>query len=335
MVAISERKLPGAAGRAWLTPVRSLVWRLFLLNTAVLLAAYLLLAFSPLTIKSPLRPLQGGVFSLAGLLAVTAVNTVVIRRSLGPLVRLSQAMRHVDPLRPGQRVEVSPAGDEVTQLGMAFNDMLKGLEDERRDSVRRTLLAQEAERVEIARDLHDEIGQRLTALLLQLDYIAAEWAGAPSEAIELAQDNARGTLEEVRRLARRLRPEVLDELGLPSALRELCEWMTAGRRLDLDCSIERALPPLSREAELVVYRVAQESLTNIARHAAASKVWLHLSGGERVVTLVVADDGHGIDGQPEGAGIKGMRERAVLAGARLTIGPREGGGSEVRLDVPI
>ncbi len=243
--------------RPW-WPGRSLVWRLFLLNTAVLTLAYLALAFSPLTIKSPLRPLQGGVFSLAGLLAVTAVNTLVIRRSLRPLVRLSQAMSTVDPLRPGARLAVSPAGDEVTRLGTAFNDMLERLEDERRESVRRILLAQEAERLQVARELHDEIGQRLTALLLQLDYLAAEEPHRGSDAVEMARENARATLEEVRRMARQLRPEVLDELGLPSALRELSDRVASHSSFEIDCRIRRGLPDLTRQAELVVYRVAQE-----------------------------------------------------------------------------
>jgi two-component system sensor histidine kinase UhpB len=315
-------------------PRRHLVWRLFIVNTTVIVIAYSVLAFSPLTVKSPLRPLQGGVFSLVGLLAVTAVNTLVIRRSLGPLVRLTEAMRHVDPLRPGERVVVSPAGDEVTELGMAFNEMLRRLEDERRESVRRILLAQEAERVEVARDLHDEIGQRLTALLLQLDYLAAESPGESLEAVEHARENARGTLEEVRRLARSLRPEVLDELGLASALRDLADRFDSSSHVAVTNRIERGLPDLSRDAELVVYRVAQESLTNVMRHADATHVTVELSADDGHVSLRVADDGGGIREEPEGAGIKGMRERAVLIGARLLISAH-GGGVEVRLDVPV
>jgi two-component system, NarL family, sensor histidine kinase UhpB len=315
-------------------PVRSLVWRLFLLNTGVIVAAYCVLAFSPLTVKSPLRPLQGGVFSLVGLLAVTAVNTIVIRRSLAPLVRLTGAMRRVDPLRPGQRVEVSPAGDEVTELGNAFNEMLKRLEDERRESVRRTLLAQEAERVDVARDLHDEIGQRLTALLLQLDYLAADTPAGSAETLEAARENARETLEQVRGLARQLRPEVLDELGLPSALRDLAERFGTHAGLEVECRVERRLPPLEREAELVLYRIAQESLTNVIRHADAHRVNLDLGATEDHVSLIVADDGAGFGAKAEGAGIKGMRERAVLIGADLSISGRDEGGVVVRLDVP-
>lgn len=309
------------------------MWRLFLLNTGVIVAAYCVLAFSPLTIKSPLRPLQGGVFSLVGLLAVTAVNTVVIRRSLTPLVRLTTAMRSVDPLQPGERVEVSPAGDEVTELGTAFNDMLKRLEDERRESVRRTLLAQEAERVDVARDLHDEIGQRLTALLLQLDYLAAEAPGDTTEAVAAARENARETLEQVRGLARQLRPEVLDELGLPSALRDLAERLGERAGIEVECSVQRRLPPLDREAELVLYRIAQESLTNVIRHADAQTVTLDLHATEERVCLVIADDGAGLGPNAAGAGIKGMRERAVLIGARLSISERSEGGVEVRLEV--
>lgn len=314
--------------------MRYLVWRLFLLNTTVIVIAYSVLAFSPLTVKSPLRPLQGGVFSVVGLLAVTAVNTIVIRRSLTPLLRLTHAMRRVDPLRPGQRVEVSTAGDEVTELGMAFNEMLKRLEDERRESVRRTLLAQESERVELARDLHDEIGQRLTALLLQLDYLAAEAPDLGADAVDAARENARGTLEEVRRLAKRLRPEVLDELGLPTALRDLGERFASHAGFDVTCTVQRGLPEVGREVELVLYRVAQESLTNVVRHASAHSVAVDLSARDGCLSLLVADDGIGIGVDAEGAGIKGMRERAVLIGARLSISELDPRGVEVRLDVP-
>ena len=315
--------------------MRSLVWRLFLLNTIVIVAAFCVLAFSPLTVKSPLRHPQGGALSLAGLLAVTTVSMIVIRRSLRPLVRLTDAMRRVDPLRPGQRVEVSQAGDEVTELGTAFNDMLKRLEDERRESVRRTMLAQEAERVDVARDLHDEIGQRLTALLLQLDYVAAEVPDDVSDAVEAARENARGTLEEVRGLAKSLRPEVLDELGLPSALRDLGERFDATHSgLEVECAVQRGLPPIGREAELVLYRIAQESLTNVVRHADAHRASVELRAREDGVSLRICDDGVGLGNGQEGAGIKGMRERAVLVGARLSLGDRPGGGVEVRLDVP-
>jgi len=137
----------------------------------------------------------------------------------------------------------------------------------------------------------------------------------------------------VRGLARQLRPEVLDELGLPSALRDLAERFGAHAGLTVECTVQRRLPPIEREAELVLYRVAQESLTNAVRHAGAGSVTLNLEAGPDRVSLVISDDGSGLGTSREGAGIKGMRERAVLIGGELSISSLPQGGVEVRLDV--
>jgi two-component system, NarL family, sensor histidine kinase UhpB len=313
---------------------RSLIGRLLVANTALWVAVFLILAFSPLAVKSPLRPVEGGLYSLVGLALVTGVNALVIGGTLAPLRRLRDAMRRVDPLRPGERVDTSTRGDEVAELAATFNEMLRRLEDERRQSVRRTLRAQEAERLEVARDLHDEIGQRLTALMLQLDYLSAESPAAFGADVAEARENARGTLEEVRRLAKSLRPEVLDELGLPSALRELSSRFAARSGIAVDARLESGLPDLDPETELVIYRIAQESLTNVVRHSRASRVRLDLQRAPDGIRLSVTDDGRGVNQQPEGAGMKGMRERAVLIGADLSFRQAEHGGVEVRLQVP-
>jgi two-component system sensor histidine kinase UhpB len=313
---------------------RSLTRRLFIANAALILVTFFTLALTPLTVKSPLQVGSGGAVSLIGLTAVLAVNLTIIRRSLEPLSRLTASMRRVDLLRPGTRVPVYGDSEEVLELTRAFNDMLARLEAERRESVRRTVTAQEDERLQLARELHDEIGQGLTALLLQLDYLGK--AAPPEVADELveAREAARSSLEEVRRIARQLRPEALDDLGLVSAINHLADRIAGRSQLAISRAVERDLPPLDRETELVIYRVAQESLTNVIRHADAEHVHLNLALSEDGgVVLRVADDGRGIDGASEGAGIKGMRERAVLAGARLDIGPARMGGTEVRLEV--
>ena len=312
---------------------RPLARRLFLANAALITAAFLLLALTPLTIASPLSVGAGGVLSLLGLTFVLAMNLLLIRRSLSSLNRLTDSMSDVDLLRPGTRVEVHGDSAEVVALTRAFNDMLARLEDERRDSVRRTLSAQEEERLQLARELHDEIGQSLTGLLLQLDHMAKaappEIAGDAAE----AREAARTSLEEVRRIARQLRPEALDDLGLTSAVTFLTDRISARSGLDIHRSLARDVPPLAPETELVIYRVAQESLTNVIRHADARRIDLSLTAAGDSVVLRVTDDGRGIRGAREGAGIKGMRERAVLSGGRLHIGSARGGGTEVRLEV--
>jgi two-component system sensor histidine kinase UhpB len=310
----------------------SLFWRVFLTNAAVLVVVFFVLALSPLQIKSPWT--EGGLISLAGLVVLLVVNATLMRHSIKPLERMRNLMRTVDPLRPGQRIPVYGNNAEVIELTRAFNEMLDRLELERRESARRTLAAQETERRGLARELHDEIGQTLTALMLQLDYAARNAPADLAERIVAAREDARGSLEEVRRMARRLRPEALDDLGLASALTNLTERVSGQTDLRVDRRIERDLPPLDAEAELVIYRVAQESLTNTLRHAGTSSAVLELVRTPTGVRLRVCDDGRGLDGSPEGSGIMGMRERAMLIGARLELCPSDTGGTEVRLEVP-
>src|SRR5581483_11866544 len=133
----------------------------------------------------------------------------------------------------------------------------------------------------IAAGLHDEVGQVLTGVLLRLDD-------------EETKEAVRQALEEVRRIARELRPEMLEHLGLVSALTELSRRFAESSGVRVERRFARSLPPLSEEAELAVYRVAQESLTNVARHARASRVDLVLEPGARSAVLRVVDDGGGI-----------------------------------------
>jgi two-component system, NarL family, sensor histidine kinase UhpB len=236
-------------------------------------------------------------------------------------------MRTVDLLRPGQRL-AEGGGPEVAELVAVFNEMLDRLETERRESGQRALRAQESERARVARGLHDEVGQVLTGVLLQL-----EGRGRSDE----AKAAVRQALEEVRRIARELRPEMLEHLGLVSALTELSRKFAGQSGLRIDRRFADDLPPLSDEAELAVYRVAQESLTNVARHAQASRVEVALEPGVDSVVLRVVDDGRGIDDTLAlngRGGLRGMRERAVLVGGALAVKRAREGGVEVRLEVP-
>jgi len=140
----------------------------------------------------------------------------------------------------------------------------------------------------------------------------------------------------VRRISRELRPEALDDLGLTSALVALTERFAQGGGLTVTRNLDRELPPLSEEAELVIYRVAQEALTNVARHAGTDRAEVSLTAADGRLTLRVLDQGKGFDPQrTEGGGMRGMRERAVLVGAQLAVTRRPRGGTEVRLSVPV
>jgi two-component system, NarL family, sensor histidine kinase UhpB len=310
----------------------SVFWRVFAVNAGLLGVLAALILFSPLEIDAPIRPTQALI--VVGALVVTLVaNAILLRRALAPLERLAQRMETVDLLRPGQRLQVLRS-DEISRVVLAFNRMLDRLESERQRSGRRVLAAQEAERVGIARDLHDEVGQVLTGVLLHLDSIA-ETAPAHRDEIDDAKQSVRRALDEVRRISSELRPEMLEHLGLVSALTELTTTFSRVSGVRVERRFDQSLPKLEPDAELAVYRIAQESLTNVARHARATRVTVVLEHGIDSLVLRVVDDGRGFAGDPEEhGGLRSMRERALLIGAALAIKQAPTGGIEVRLEVP-
>jgi two-component system sensor histidine kinase UhpB len=304
----------------------------FATNAVVLAAATLLLVLSPATVSFPIA-LAELIVLVVGLAAMLVLNLLLLRRAFGPLRRLTATMRGVDPLRPGGRALVSTSDPEVADLTGAFNEMLDRLEFERRDSARRALSAQESERRRIARELHDEVGQVLTAALLQLDRLQRDLGDQHSGELRDTREAVRDSLQEVRAIASRLRPEALDDLGLNSALTALTNGVVRQTGMRVERSLTSVEPPLSPEEELVVYRVAQEALTNAVRHSGARRVWLTLAANAGAVELTVRDDGAGFDpvAAADGAGLRGMRERAVLIGASLDVSSTAGDGTTVRL----
>src|SRR5919109_1964083 len=238
-----------------------LLWRVFATNAVVLAAATLLLVLSPATISFPIA-LAELIVLVVGLGAMLVLDLMLLRRAFGPLRRLTTMMRRVDPLRPGGRAPVPTSDPDVAELTGAFNEMLDRLEFERRDSARRALSAQESERRRIARELHDEVGQVLTAVLLQLDRLQRDPGDRHRGDLEDTREAVRGSLQEVRAIASRLRPEALDDLGLNSALAALTNDVARQTGLSVERSLTPIAAALSPEEELVVYRVAQEALTN-------------------------------------------------------------------------
>ncbi|HKO26560.1 MAG TPA: histidine kinase, partial [Solirubrobacteraceae bacterium] len=164
-----------------------MLWRVFAANAAVFALAFALLALAPVTLHASIR-VEEIVLLLVGLVVMLVVDLLLVRQALGPLARLANVMRSVDLLQPGRRaVGFDRSSTEVLALADAFNEMLQRLEDERRDSSARVLAAQEDERLRIARELHDEIGQTLTAVALRAEHAAGKGGPERRDLAELAE----------------------------------------------------------------------------------------------------------------------------------------------------
>ena len=314
----------------------SLFRRAVAVNVTVLVAAVLLLALSPATVSANVTRSEWIVLA-AGTVAVIVVNLLLLRRVFGPLERLEQVMGRIDPHEPGRRIAEDRGAREIAGVSRAFNSMLDRLERERADGRRRALRAQEAERGRVARELHDEVGQLLTGVVLQLEGLTAAVPSTHRKEVVGIQDNVREGVQTVREIARGLRPPALDEFGLRASLVALAAGFGERSGLRVRHHIDPALPALDAETELALYRVAQEAITNVARHACAREVELLLRSEDHAVALTVADDGQGISAEDlhSSHGVAGMRERALLVGGTLQIQRRVPQGTEVRLMVPV
>src|SRR3954447_25728904 len=227
-----------------------------------------MLAMSPDTVSAPLAVNDALVLGIGTLLAFS-INALALRSAFRPLDRLALRMATIDPLDSDPAPLHGSGGPaEMAALTGAFDAMVRRLQAERRDSVHLALEAEEAERGRIARELHDDVGQTLTVLLLELAHARRTGSDA---AIAEAQQTARALLQDVRKICHQLRPESLDDLGLASALTTLATRVSEAARLPVDVDVEEELPPLPPDAELVLLRVAQEGLTNVVRHSGASQ----------------------------------------------------------------
>jgi two-component system sensor histidine kinase UhpB len=316
----------------------SLYWKVCLINGAVLCAGTLALVVSPARVSRDVV-LSEVVVIAVGLAVMLAANAVLLRSALAPVDRVIREMATAQlggpPATSGRRPEAQGAGAGARLL-RSYDAMLDRLEAERSASNAKALAAQEAERHRIAQELHDQAGQSLTVVLLGLKQLSDR---APAELVaelDLIRETARSGLDDVRRVARELRPGVLHDLGLQAALAALATDVSAHGGPLVRRTFGPGLPALSADAELVVYRVAQEALTNVLRHAGARRVELSLLrvGGD--VVLEVSDDGRGLDGPPPaGTGIAGMTDRALLVDGTVTFESRPGRGTTVRLRVPV
>jgi two-component system sensor histidine kinase UhpB len=316
---------------------RTLLTQVLAVNTALVAVTAFVAAIVARDRLKEATSTEGLLLIALAVFSVVLLNSLLLRRRLAPIDRLVETMSRVDLTHPGMRAEAPRrAASEVKRLAADFNRMLDRLEDERRQSGRAVLRAQEQERARLAQDLHDEVNQALTAILLRLE---ATTSDAPVHLIaELRETKLLVTqaMEELLHLARQLRPTALDDHGLVPALAS--QISAFGDRTGIKTGFvgpEGVLPKLSDEEQLVIYRVTQESLSNIAQHAEAGRVEVELCTTGRTI-LRVRDDGRGFNSlngrNGRGRlGLSGMRERALLVGGHLNIFSEPGEGTTIEL----
>jgi two-component system sensor histidine kinase UhpB len=226
--------------------------------------------------------------------------------------------------------------EEVERLAHAFAKLLERIEAERRRAGRLQLRAQEEERKRVARDLHDEVNQALTAILLRLE--ALTQVAPPRLRDELAETKglANQAMDELLQLARQLRPTALDDHGFLPAIEEQLRRFKSQYGIDTSLSTQGDLDDLGTDQQLVLYRVTQEALNNVARHAGASSVSVEIARADGTVSLKVADDGAGfaVGDERRGLGLDGMAERARLVNGQFEVDAAPGRGTTLTLRVP-
>jgi two-component system, NarL family, sensor histidine kinase UhpB len=291
-------------------------------------------------------------FIVLATLITLLTNIFLLRMSFLPLFGLLSTMRAVSAGKTQTRAQVTTTDSEIGALAQTFNNMLDSLEALRREQTMQILQAQEDERRRLALELHDETGQNLTALLIHTEILHQSLqllpeSGATKETrqrleigLEQLTQLTQHTLEDIRVLAQQLRPAVLDDLGLLAAFRWLVEDSLQRLHLEIDLRVvgmEEAKHLLPPAYETALFRIAQESLTNIARHAHTQKASITLQRDQQQVCLQIHDDGCGYSEiqHHSGSGLIGMRERTTQLKGTLTIQSQAGQGTTIQVRLPL
>jgi signal transduction histidine kinase len=254
------------------------------------------------------------------LVAGRAIGVVVAHDRTGPDPRFAD-----DDLRLAETLAARAA------MGVHLSQRVS------RDAMRRVVEGQELERKRLARELHDETGQALASILLGLKPLEEATSGATREAVVALRELVVSTLQDVRRLAVELRPSALDDLGLVPAIDRLAHSIgESGILVDVEAQIgDERLP---EAVETTLYRIVQEAVTNVAKHADARRLSITLTRRDGSVVAIVEDDGHGFDPgstDSSGLGLVGMRERLALVGGTLRIEAAAGAGTTIAAEVPV
>lgn len=333
-------------------------WRLSLFEKVILVNTFMLLgeALAGLWVTSHNLEAHHYLIDTSFIVLATLItlltNIFLLRMSFLPLFALLSTMREVSAGKTQARAQVTTTDSEIGAMAQTFNNMLDSLEALRRAQTMQILQAQEDERRRLALELHDETGQNLTALLIHTEIlhqslqllpengVAKETRQRLETGLEQLTQLTQHTLEDIRVLAQQLRPAVLDDLGLRAAFRWLVEDSLQRLHLEIDLRVvgleetKHLLPPAY---ETALFRIAQESLTNIARHAYTQRASILLKRDQQQVCLQIHDDGCGYSEiqHHSGSGLIGMRERATQLKGTLTIQSQAGQGTTIQVRLPL
>jgi two-component system sensor histidine kinase UhpB len=274
------------------------------------------------------------------------VNMWMLQRRFAPLERLIRRIEGIDPTEPSSHAlpdEGDPV-EEIDKLARSFNLLLERIEEERRRSGTLAMRAQEEERRRLARDLHDEVNQALTAILLRLEALAQDNPQVDLDEVTELKRLVNQAMEELLNLARQLRPSALDDHGLMPAIETQLKRFSARTGVEVTLNAEGDPDSLPEDVQTAVYRILQEALANIGRHAGATAVAVEIQAEGDQLELRIRDDGEGFDplavthasngdGPGAGLGLSGMAERARLAGGELDVRSAPGGGTTVSLRI--
>jgi signal transduction histidine kinase len=292
----------------------------------IILGAAVLVLFAPARLQS--EPLTALYILVASLIVGAIVNFTLVRLALRPINSLQRVAKLVSEGRLSERVPASAVADrELTHLSTTINEMLDSLEagrDRMRKLGAEVVYAEERERAQVARELHDSVGQTLAAASFQIAAVAHE-IGDHNASARLAgvRELLRTALEEIRNVSRSLHPRVATDLGLPTALEALGDATQQRSLIDVQVTVDIAGVTIPSALAATMYRVAQEALRNVERHADAGRATVSLRARPGYVELEIKDDGRGFEGPKEKkraeSGLATMRERLSLAGGELHI----------------
>ena len=321
-----------------------LLYKVLAANSIVILIGATIGTSLATQLQGDSRPIILIGFVLSGLAISVVINFVLLKLALYPLDRLRETMRQVQSGDLEHQAQITGRDPDADQLAVAFNTMLSALDDLSKSRASQILHAQEQERKRIARELHDETSQVLTSLLISLALLE-EAVMEPEARVRIAETRALAhqTLRAVRNLSIDLRPSALDDLGLLPALRWYIKEYQQKCGIEVELTTSGFKERLPAEMETALYRIVQESLTNTAKHAQATKVWVAMKQDGAQTQAHVRDNGRGFDAQTvlktpwqdRGLGLAGMMERASLLNGNVQILSTPGAGATIDVTIPL